>query len=359
MLKNRLRAGETSLCGRGEAGRPTENPKTDALRENSLAVHLHRYDTISIVDIWEATLGAVKNLLRGNKMAAKYPGLFNKWMYLPLSLLILLLFFAIIFTSQNKEADANHLPADVNAESERKQKASKEKKAQRPEHTHPAFTERTKERERMVARQIQARDVNDPNVLKAMRIVPRHAFVRPAEHRFAYADHPLPIDYGQTISQPYIVAFMTQALELKPDSKVLEIGTGSGYQAAVCAEIAAEVYTIEIVEGLAKSAKERLKELGYPNVFVRAGDGYFGWREKAPYDAIIGTAAAGRVPPPLLEQLKPGGRMILPVEGRFGFQHLVLITKDQKGNLDRRNVMPVRFVPMTGEVTKPEKKSPK
>jgi protein-L-isoaspartate(D-aspartate) O-methyltransferase len=149
---------------------------------------------------------------------------------------------------------------------------------------------------------------------------------------------------------------MTEALQLDPNSKVLEIGTGSGYQAAVCAEIAREVYTIEIVEELAKSAAKLLKELGYDNVHVKAGDGYFGWPEHAPFDAIIGTAAAGRVPEPLLEQLKPGGRMILPVEGDFGFQHLILITKDEKGNLQERNVMPVRFVPMTGEVQKSEEK---
>ena len=211
----------------------------------------------------------------------------------------------------------------------------------------------------MVAKQIQARDVNDPNVLKAMRIVPRHAFIPPDRQRYAYADHPLPIGLGQTISQPYIVAFMTEALKLKPDFRVLEIGTGSGYQAAVCAEIAQEVYTIEIVEGLAKSAKKLLKELGYPNVFVRAGDGYFGWPEKAPFDAIIGTAAAERIPPPLIKQLKPGGRMILPFETALGFQYLVLITKDDKGNIHKKNVMPVRFVPMTGEVTKPQKKSKK
>ena len=211
----------------------------------------------------------------------------------------------------------------------------------------------------MVSSQIQARGVSDPNVLKAMRIVPRHALIRAGEQRYAYGDHPLPIDQGQTISQPYIVAFMTEALKLKPDSRVLEIGTGSGYQAAVCAEIAREVYTIEIVEELAKSAKERLKELGYPNVFVRAGDGYFGWEENAPFDAIIGTAAAGRVPPPLLEQLKPGGRMILPHESSSGLQYLVLITRDDKGNISSKRVMPVRFVPMTGRVTKPEEQSEK
>jgi len=225
-----------------------------------------------------------------------------------------------------------------------------------PDHNHPAFKERVKERLEMVVEQISARDVKDPNVLKAMRIVPRHAFIPIGQQPYAYGDHPLPIGEGQTISQPYIVAFMTEALKLKPTSKVLEIGTGSGYQAAVCAEIAREVYTIEIVEALAKSAGKKLKELGYKNIFVRAGDGYFGWKEKGPYDAIIGTAAAGRVPPPLLEQLKPGGRMILPYEDTAGFQYLVLITKDTKGSINRRNIMPVRFVPMTGQVEKPEPK---
>jgi protein-L-isoaspartate(D-aspartate) O-methyltransferase len=255
-----------------------------------------------------------------------------------------------VLTSQGKEYGANQAPADAN-----RSEAAEEKKEARPGHTHPAFAERVKEREEMVAEQIAARDVKDPNVLKAMRIVPRHAFVPDNVQKSAYGDHPLPIGFGQTISQPYIVAFMTEAMELGPDSKVLEIGTGSGYQAAVCAEIADEVYTIEIVEGLAKRAEEKLKELGYPNVFVKAGDGYFGWPENGPFDAIIGTAAAERIPPPLIEQLKPGGRMILPYETSFGFQHLVLITKDEKGNISKRNVMPVMFVPMTGEVTKPGK----
>jgi len=306
-------------------------------------------------------------------MAAKKPGLLKKWMYVGLSLLIPLTLFAIIFTincakepepvvaseNEDKEADANQAPAEPNQQPEQERKDPNDKSPLRLEHKHPAFKERTKERAGMVARQIQARDVKDPNVLAAMRIVPRHAFIRPTEQRYAYADYPLPIGYDQTISQPYIVAFMTEALKLKPNSKVLEIGTGSGYQAAVCAEIAQQVYTIEIVEGLAKRAKKCLKELGYPNVFVRFGDGFFGWPDVAPFDAIIGTAAAGRIPPPLLEQLKPGGRMILPVEGSFGFQHLVVITKDDKGNLRKRNVMPVRFVPMTGEVQKPEKESEK
>jgi protein-L-isoaspartate(D-aspartate) O-methyltransferase len=145
---------------------------------------------------------------------------------------------------------------------------------------------------------------------------------------------------------------MTEALKLRPGSRVLEIGTGSGYQAAVCAEIAREVYTIEIVEGLAKTAKERLKKLGYKNVFVKAGDGFFGWPDKAPFDAIIGTAAAKRIPEPLLKQLKPGGRMIIPTGSAWGFQYLELVTKDTDGKIHKSKVMPVRFVPMTGEVQK-------
>ncbi len=304
-------------------------------------------------------------------MAAKNPGLLKKWRYVALCLLIVPALFIIIFSvncakepepvvaAQETEADANQVPAEPNQQDGQEPKDPNDKKPLRPDHKHPAFTERIEERARMVAIQIQARDVKDPNVLKAMRIVPRHAFVRATEQRYAYIDNPLPIGYDQTISQPYIVAFMTEALKLKSDSKVLEIGTGSGYQAAVCAEIAQQVYTIEIVEGLAKRAKKCLKELGYPNVFVRFGDGFFGWPDVAPFDAIIGTAAAGRIPEPLLEQLKPGGRMILPYGKTWGFQYLVVIAKDKEGKISKQNVMPVRFVPMTGEVQKPEKKSEK
>lgn len=253
----------------------------------------------------------------------------------------------VTLASQDERADANQTPVDANQQGKQEYK-----KVPRPDHNHPAFKERVDERKRMVATQIRARDVKDPNVLKAMQIVPRHAFMPSSQRRYAYGDHPLPIEHNQTISQPYIVAFMTDALNLKPDSKVLEIGTGSGYQAAVCAEIAREVYTIEIVEGLAKTAKERLKKLGYPNVYVKAGDGFFGWPDRAPFDAIIGTAAAKRIPEPLLEQLKPGGRMIIPTGSTWGFQYLVLITKDMKGKIHKSKVMPVRFVPMTGEVQK-------
>ncbi|HNS22450.1 MAG TPA: protein-L-isoaspartate(D-aspartate) O-methyltransferase [Sedimentisphaerales bacterium] len=213
---------------------------------------------------------------------------------------------------------------------------------------HPAFVERIEERERMVATQIAARAIRDPRVLQAMRTVPRHAFVPAPQRALAYADHPLPIGHDQTISQPYVVAFMTEALALDPHSVVLEIGAGSGYQAAVCAEIAREVYSIEILEPLAKSAAQVLASLGYANVHIRTGDGYYGWPEAGPFDAIIGTAAALEVPPPLVAQLKPGGRMILPVEGQYGLQNLILLTKDEQGQLHRDAVMPVRFVPMTG-----------
>ncbi len=219
-----------------------------------------------------------------------------------------------------------------------------------PKHDHVAFTERTEQRHEMVLKQIYQRGVTDPNVLTALRTVPRHAFVRKRDLRQAYRDHPLPIGYSQTISQPYIVGYMTEAMELETHFKVLEIGTGSGYQAAVCAEIAKEVYTIEIVEPLAQAAKQRLKELGINNVFVKAGDGYYGWPQEAPFDAIIITAAAGLVPPPLIEQLKPGGIMILPLGSPYGFQSLVLIIKNKKGEIFSKQLFGVRFVPMTGRV---------
>ena len=220
----------------------------------------------------------------------------------------------------------------------------------RPRHSHAAFRERVAERRQMVLRQIELREVTDPNVLEAMRVVPRHAFVPAAQRAYAYEDRPLYIGYGQTISQPYIVAFMTEALRLDPNATVLEIGTGSGYQAAVCAEIARQVHTIEIVEPLAKSAAEVLTQLGYANIHVKAGDGYFGWPDRGPFDAIIGTAAAGQIPPALIEQLKKGGRMILPVEDNEGLQRLILVTKDEQGRLHQKDVLPVRFVPMTGQV---------
>ena len=217
---------------------------------------------------------------------------------------------------------------------------------------HPIFAEQIQARQQMVSHQIAGRGVRDPNVLKAMQTVPRHAFVPKRLQSRAYDDGPLPIGYDQTISQPYIVAYMTEALGLVANSIVLEIGTGSGYQTTVCAEIVRDVYTIEIVEKLADTAKGRLAELGYQNVTVKAGDGFYGWPEHTPFDAIIGTAAAGHIPEPLIEQLKEGGRMIIPIGERDGVQVLVLMTKDEQGRIHREELLPVRFVPMTGEVEK-------
>ncbi|MDF9392451.1 protein-L-isoaspartate(D-aspartate) O-methyltransferase [Methylococcus capsulatus] len=207
-------------------------------------------------------------------------------------------------------------------------------------------------RSRMVELQLKGagRDIRDPRVLQAMAEVPRHEFVPPPLRDYAYSDSPLPIGFGQTISQPYIVAFMTERLEPKPSDKVLEIGTGSGYQAAVLSKLVAEVYTIEIVEPLGQRAKADLQRLGFGNVQVRIGDGYRGWPEAAPFDAIILTSAASEVPPPLIGQLKDGGRLIAPL-GQSSYQELYLLKK-QGGKLERRAILPVRFVPMTGEVLK-------
>lgn len=205
------------------------------------------------------------------------------------------------------------------------------------------------EREDMVNQQIIARGVHDEAVIQALRKVPRHKFVLDTYASEAYQDYPLPIGYGQTISQPYIVAYMTETLELHPSEKVLEIGTGSGYQAAILAELAAQVFTIEIVKPLATQAADILKKLGYQNVTVRAGDGYQGWPEEAPFDAIILTAAPDHIPQPLLDQLAVGGRLILPV-GKF-MQELVLLRRTPKG-FERKILLPVAFVPMTGEAEK-------
>lgn len=205
-------------------------------------------------------------------------------------------------------------------------------------------------RAKMVDTQIAARGVRDPRVLAAMRKVPRHLFVDPPARGEAYEDHPVPIGNNQTISQPYIVALMTEMLELPPRARVLEIGTGSGYQSAVLGEIAAEVYSIEILPDLARAASEKLEELGYANVQVRAGDGYRGWPEHAPFDGIIVTAAPERIPEPLVDQLAVGGRMVIPVGGFF--QELKVFTKEKDGRLTEKDMIPVRFVPMTGEIEK-------
>lgn len=203
----------------------------------------------------------------------------------------------------------------------------------------------------MVERQIAARGVSDARVLAAMNKVPRHELVPDGVRAAAYADHPLPIGHGQTISQPYIVAFMTEQLRPEPTDRVLEVGTGSGYQAAVLAELVKEVYSIEIVEPLAKRAADDLQRLGYKNVKVKAGDGYKGWPDYAPFDAVIVTCAPDHVPQPLIDQLKEGGRMIIPVGEEHGAQELYLLRKEG-GKLQRRAVLPVRFVPMTGDAGK-------
>jgi len=205
-------------------------------------------------------------------------------------------------------------------------------------------------RRQMVQQDIRARGISDKAVLRAMGKVPRHELVSPAYRSSAYADHPLPIGEGQTISQPYVVALMTEALELKPHERVLEIGTGSGYQAAVLAEIVREVYTIEIRPGLAARAGKALKGLGYGNVSIKNADGYFGWKEKAPFDAIIITAFANHIPPALIEQLRPGGRLILPLGNTTFHQTLTLARKKKNGEVELRMMGGVSFVPMVGKV---------
>ncbi len=189
----------------------------------------------------------------------------------------------------------------------------------------------------------------DPRVMEAMGSVPRHEFVPIKEKPFAYQNRPLPIGYGQTISQPYIVAIMTDLLKVTAKSKVLEIGTGSGYQAAILAELTDKVYTMEIIRPLGKQATERLKRLGYDNVQVKIADGYYGWDEHAPFDAIVVTAAASHIPPPLIKQLKVGGRMVIPVGSRFMTQQLLLVTKEKGDKIVTRQILPVIFVPLTGK----------
>ena len=206
-------------------------------------------------------------------------------------------------------------------------------------------------RERMVREQIAARGVSDPRVLAAVSHVPRHELVPEDVRVYAYEDRPLPIGYGQTISQPYVVAYMTEQLRLRGDERVLEVGTGSGYQAAVLAELAREVFSIEIVEALGERARADLARLGYRNVKIRVGDGYRGWPEQAPFDAIIVTAAPGHVPQPLIDQLAVGGRLVLPVGG-FD-QELLRIERDEDGIHEER-LIDVRFVPMRGEAERVE-----
>ncbi|MBI4485179.1 MAG: protein-L-isoaspartate(D-aspartate) O-methyltransferase [Acidobacteria bacterium] len=218
--------------------------------------------------------------------------------------------------------------------------------ARSPEQAAATSDKQTAARLRMVESQIKARGIRNPAVLDAMARVPRHLFIPPAEQHRAYDDMPLPIGQGQTISQPYIVAYMTEALQLSRDHAVLEIGTGSGYQAAVLAELAREVYTIEIVADLADRARRSLAEAGYRNVQVRTGNGYLGWPERAPFPRIIVTAAPDEIPPALIDQLAVGGIMVLPVGTLF--QQMTIVTKDARG-VTQKQTIPVRFVPMVNK----------
>jgi protein-L-isoaspartate(D-aspartate) O-methyltransferase len=205
------------------------------------------------------------------------------------------------------------------------------------------------ERKKMVKSQIAARGVKDKKVIEAMETVPRHLFVPEELRGFSYHDAPFPIGLGQTISQPYIVALMTEMLELDSDDNVLEIGTGSGYQAAVLATIVQKVYTIEIIDELGIQARERLKRLGYHNVDVKIADGSLGWPDKSPFDAIIVTAAAGEIPSALIQQLKCGGRLVIPVDNSYFGQDLLIVEKDDEGGTDIKKTIPVRFVPLVKE----------
>ena len=238
--------------------------------------------------------------------------------------------------------EKNNNKTDVQVEG----KAIIDKETPEPNWPRPRSDEYIEQRRKMVRHICDNYGLKDEKVLKAMEDVPRHWFVPSEKAAFAYIDSPLPIGYDQTISQPFIVAYMTSQLKLDKNQKVLEIGTGSGYQAAVLTEFTPHVYTIEILEPLARATAKRLKELGYTTINTRIGDGYKGWPEHQPFDAIIVTAAPGHIPDELLQQLAPGGRMVLPVGGTFTTQELLLITKDAKGRITQKNLMPVRFVPM-------------
>jgi protein-L-isoaspartate(D-aspartate) O-methyltransferase len=218
----------------------------------------------------------------------------------------------------------------------------------------PSSGERDRaEREKMVRTQIASRGVKDPRVLRAMAEVPRHLFVDPAFRADAYADRPVPIGEGQTMTQPYIAARMTELLDIQPEDRILEIGTGSGYESAVLASLARHVYSIEILPDISRRAQERLRALGCANVSFRVGDGYRGWPDAAPFDGIIVTAAPRQIPPALLDELAPNGRMVIPV-GDF-FQELKVFARDAKGEVSETSVLPVRFVPMSGEAAQPAK----
>ncbi len=248
--------------------------------------------------------------------------------------------------------------ADAEASTTESGEGGEKKQAEPLKWDRPRFEDRKEERLKLVRVYMEERQwglhVKDKDVIEAMRNVPRHLFMRARDSSKAYRDDPCSIGYGQTISQPSLVAHMTELLELKPGEKVLEIGTGSAYQAAILSELTPHVYSIEIVRELAKQAGQRLQKLGYKTIKTKRGDGYYGWEEHGPFDGIIVTAAAGHVPPPLVKQLKPGGKMVVPVGPAHQPQHLVVVNKDKEGRIKTRSVLPVTFVPMTGRVQKGE-----
>ncbi len=260
--------------------------------------------------------------------------------------LLIAMALTAVITAQSKPQSDTAQEAEANETQEKDQASSFEPPSP------PASGQRTEERRRMVETQIASSRngrlrIRDERVLAAMRTAPRHVFVPESIRSRAYDDTPLPIGYGQTISQPYIVALMTELLELTPESRVLEIGTGSAYQAAVLAQCTPYVYTIEIIEPLAERAETVLRSQGYDTVATRQADGYHGWPEAAPFDGIIVTCASGHLPPPLWEQLKPGGRIVIPIGGPYELQRLIVMTKNQDGTRRSRTVISVRFVPMT------------
>ena len=266
--------------------------------------------------------------------------------FLPILLVLVLVSISFLFAASLDD------PAEESPREEPAASVGKTSETTPGEWTPPRSRERRTERREMVESQVASRGIDDASVLEAMRNVPRHWFVPSSQQRHAYEDRPLRIGHGQTISQPFIVALMTEVLKLRPGDKVLEVGTGSGYQAAVLSELTRNVFTVEIVEPLAKRSSEDLTSRGYGVIQGRQADGYYGWGEEAPFDAIIVTCAASHIPPPLVRQLKPGGRMCIPVGGLFATQRLMLLTKLEDGTTQSETIELVRFVPMTGDIEK-------
>jgi protein-L-isoaspartate(D-aspartate) O-methyltransferase len=266
--------------------------------------------------------------------------------FLPILLVLVLFSISFLFAASPED------PAEKPPEEDSDAAEPTVSKASGREWEPPRSGERKIERREMVESQIASRGIEDASVLAAMRNVPRHWFVPSGQQRHAYEDRPLTIGHGQTISQPFIVALMTEVLKLKPGDKVLEIGTGSGYQAAILSELTRNVFTVEIVEALAKRSSEDFASRGYEVIRTRRADGYYGWEEEAPFDAVVVTCAASHIPPPLVRQLKPGGRMCIPVGGLFATQRLMLLTKLEDGTTQSETVELVRFVPMTGDIEK-------